>query len=320
MDLIPVSYPLIKSEASSKGLKYFYTELFAADGITTAGYNVFAMSPFYGLTTSISSAPDIADFNANIKPIATAVGDQYEASARVELAQISSMILPGNNSGRSFGYLATAAITSVTVRATTYTPQGTNAQRSFSSTSANDTAAGTGARQIRITYLDASGAGPFTETITLNGAAAVNSVNTNIALIERMDVVAVGSGGGNAGTIRIHTLVAGGGAIWGSIAVGDNQTFWAHHYVPTGKTCYVTNIEGSATVVAGGLTVNTANPVTLTVPQTAPDITIRHATVHVFRQYTVPVPVVGPAIIFVNERPDAVTASTVFASFGWIQQ
>lgn len=320
MDMIPVSYILIKSEATAKGLKYFYTQLFAEDGTTTVGYNIFAMSPFYGLIVSISSGADIADFEATIKPTATSAGDSSEAIARVELAQISAMILPGNNSGRSFGYTATSAVTSKTVRATIYTPQGTDSQRSLNSTSANDTAAGTGARKIKLTYLDASGAGPFTETVTLNGTARVNTIATNIALIERIDVVEVGSSGGNAGTIQIWTTPTSGGAIWGSIAIGDNQTYWAHHYVPAGKTCYVTNIEGASSPTAGGLTLNTANPLSSLIPQIAPDITVRHANVHVFRQYTIPVPVVGPAIIFVNERPDAATASTVFASFGWIQQ
>ena len=320
MEMLEVSYTLIKSEAVLKGLRYYYTQLFQADGTTTAGYNIFALSPSYGLTTTITSGADITDFETNIKPTAISVGDEASAQAQAELGQITSVILPGNNSGRSFGYTATSAATSKTVRATTYTPQGTNAQRSVNSTSANDTSAGTGARQVKITYLDASGNGPFTETVTLNGTGAVNTVNTNIALIERMDVVAVGSGGGNAGTIQIFTATAGGGSVWGSIAVGDNQTYWAHHYVPVGKTCYVMNLEGASTVTAGGLTINTANPISSLIPQIAPDITIRHGTTFVLRSYAVPVVVLGPAIVFVNERPDAATASTVFAGFAWIQQ
>lgn len=320
MDIIPVSYTLIKSEATAKGLKYFYTQLFQADGVTTAGYNIYALSPFYGLTTIITSAPDITDFETNIKPTAVSVEDESSAQAQAELAQLYSIVLPGTQSGRSFGYTATSAATSKTVRGTTYTPQGTNQQRSVNSTNANDTAAGTGARQIRITYFNAAGDGPFTETVTLNGVTAVNTVSTTIALIEKIEVISVGSGGGNAGTIQIFTLAAGGGVVWGSIAIGDNQTYWAHHYVPPNKKCHVMSLEGSATVTAGGLTINTANPLSVNVPQIAPDITIRHGTTHVFRQYNVPVPVIGPAIIFVNERPDAATASTTFAGFSWIQQ
>jgi len=59
------------------------------------------------------------------------------------------------------------------VRATTYTEQTVNAQRSFASSSASDTGAGTGAQQVTLTYYDATGAGPFTEVVTLAGVVAV---------------------------------------------------------------------------------------------------------------------------------------------------
>lgn len=321
MDIIQVTYPLIKSEATNKGLKYFYTELFASDGITEAGYNVFAMSPFYGLLVTITLPADLTDFDTNIKPTATAVASQQEAQALSQIAQILGLILPGSSSGRSYGYTANATAVAKTVRATTYTPQGTNAQRSVNSTSANDTGAGTGARQVKITYFDASGNGPFTETVTLNGTTPVNTVGTNIALIERMDVVTVGSGGGNAGTIQIFTLTAGGGTVWGSIAIGDNQTFWAHHYVPPNKTCYVVDMEGSATLAAGQFTINSLNPINTAIAQVSPDLTIRHGTTHLPRPLTVAIPIAGPAIVFMNEKPDTATASnTAFAGFSWIQQ
>lgn len=320
MDIIPVSYTLIKSEATNKGLKFFYTLLLAADGVTTAGYNVFAMSPFYGLTTTITSGSDVTDFETNIKPTATSVNDQSSAQALAELAQLTSVILPGANSGRSYGYTGTSAAASKTVRATVYTAPGNNVGRSIVSTSANDAAAGTGARTVKITYMAADGSGPFTETVTLNGLTAVNTIATNIALIERMDVMTVGAVGGNAGTINLMTGLAGAGTVIGSIATGDNQTNWAHHYVPLGKTCYVLLLEGASTVAAGGLSVNSLNPISAVVAQVQPDTTMRHGTVHVSRPYPIPVVVVGPALVFVNERPDVATASTMFAGFHWIQQ
>lgn len=322
MDIIGVSYALIKSEAIAKGLKYFYVEAFLDDGVTEAGYAIFAMGTNYGLTVNISNAIDpanVTDFNANIKPTAISVGSQAEAMAQSSLAQVSSIILPGANSGRSFGYTGTNAVASKTVRALIYTPPGNNAQRSIVSTNAADTAAGTGTRTIKITYMAADGSGPFTETVTLNGLTAVNTVGVNIALIEKMEVLTVGSGGGNAGTINLMTGIGGAGTVIGSIAPGDNQTNWAHHYVPLGKTCYVLLIEGAATVAAGGLSINALNPINANVAQTQPDITIRHGTIHVSRPYIIPLAVVGPAIIFVNERPDVVTVSTVFAGFHWIQ-
>jgi hypothetical protein len=119
--------------------------------------------------------------------------------------------------------------------------QTTQAQRSIVSTSANDSAAGTGARQVIIYYLDATGAGPFTETVTLNGLTAVNTVNTNICFIERMQVVSVGSNGSNVGTLNLYTGTGATGTIFAAIGlgavaagVGDNETFYAHHYVPVG--------------------------------------------------------------------------------------
>lgn len=129
------------------------------------------------------------------------------------------------------------------IRFTTYTEQTTNFTGSVKSSSANDSSAGTGARTVTITYYDQTGAGPFTETVTLNGTTAVNLVNTNHCFIEKIVVTTVGSTGSNAGTISLFTGSGGTGTTVGSIAfgtitstIGDNQTFWAHHYVLAGKT------------------------------------------------------------------------------------
>lgn len=139
------------------------------------------------------------------------------------------------------------------VRATTYNEQTTNAQRSMASSSANDTSAGTGARTVEITYYDSSGNGPYTETITLNGTTAVNTVATNICYIESMTVMTAGTRGTNAGKITLYVSTGGGGGTIGTIgignivaAVGDGRTLWAQHYVSTGKTCSITGMEVGA--------------------------------------------------------------------------
>lgn len=128
-----------------------------------------------------------------------------------------------------------------TMRATAYTEQGSQAQRSFKSNNVNDTSAGTGARTVKFIYYSNTGAGPFTETVTLNGTTAVATVATDIRFIESMEVVTSGSGGANAGTITMSVNNAGGGGTIGSIGVssivtgvGDNKTLWAHHYVAVG--------------------------------------------------------------------------------------
>lgn len=222
--------------------------------------------------------------------------------------------------GHANGYTATSATSGKVVRATTYTPQGANAQRSVNSTSANDTSAGTGARSVTINYLDVN----FTlksETITLNGTTGVNTVNTDIAFIESIQVTTVGSGGGNAGTIQVWTSTGATGSVWGSIAVSDNQTFWAHHYVPANVTCYVTNILGGATVVAGQTNLNhIGNPLVATNPQLQAGSTIVHAAANSFeREFVVPLVFPGPDLIWLVERPVASTASTAVGSFGYVQ-
>jgi len=138
------------------------------------------------------------------------------------------------------------------MRATAYTEPASAAQRSVSSSSASDTAAGTGARTIKITYYDNTGAGPFIETMTLNGTTAVNTVSTTIRFIESIEVVTVGSGGANVGTITLFGSTAGGGGTVGTIgigntvtSVGDNRTLWAHHYIAAGFTASL------ATLVVG---------------------------------------------------------------------
>ena len=153
--------------------------------------------------------------------------------------------------------------------------------------------------------------------MTLNGNSWVDTTNVNIALIEKMEVTTCGSNGGNIGTLTLANGTGGGGGTFGILNAGENITYWAHHYVPVGKTCYVLSIDGSATVVNGGLTLNVINPISATSPQIALDTTLRHNTFQTNKTYTIPISVAGPAILFLNERPDAATASATFAGFSW---
>lgn len=156
--------------------------------------------------------------------------------------------------GISNGFVSTASVNTFAVRATTYNEQTTNAQRSISSASVNDTAAGTGARTVLLTYYTSAGVGPLTETITLNGTTAVNTVATNICYVESIVVKTAGSGGVNAGILTLFVSTAGGGGTLGTIAASANETFWAHHYVATGKACHITSlwVGHSGTVVGSG--------------------------------------------------------------------
>jgi hypothetical protein len=116
-----------------------------------------------------------------------------------------------------------------------------------SSSDVNDTSAGTGARTVLISGLDAS-YNEASETIILNGQTAVTTVNSYIR-VNRAIVLTAGSGGANAGNIYVGTgtVTAGVPANIYTIINGDgsNQTLQAFWTIPAGYTAYIyqTNIS-----------------------------------------------------------------------------
>lgn len=230
--------------------------------------------------------------------------------------------LTGFGADFAFGDITTAALTRVLVRRTTYTEQTTDAQRKIVSSSANDTSAGTGARSVKITYLDQTGAGPFTETLTLSGTTAVNTVATNICFIEQLEVISAGSGGTNAGTISLQTLAS---VTFGSIAVGNNQTFWAHHYIPTGKICNITGIScghNGTTVGSGALfTLNSKQlNVSNSVETQVSDFVRLYGQTSTFaRTYTSPIKITGPARIQTYVTPETASSTIYRAAFDFFE-
>lgn len=225
--------------------------------------------------------------------------------------------LTGFGADFAFGDVTTAATTQAVVRRTAYTEQGTDAQRSVSSANAADASAGTGARTIRITYLNASGAGPFTTTVTMNGTTCVATTATDIAFVEQIDVVTVGSGGTNAGIVTLFVNAACGGGTIGTMAASNGQTFWAHHYIPTGKEANITGISVShngTTVGSGGVFVVKALsiPVANQAERQVSDFVRLYGQSSTFaRAYTSPVKVTGPARLILYVKPES-TSSIVY--------
>lgn len=226
--------------------------------------------------------------------------------------------------GTKFGTVTTTATTNVPLRASTYNEPAANAQRSISSANANDTAAGTGARQVRITYYTATFTGPFTEDVALNGVAAVNTVATNICYIESIVVISVGSGGQNAGILTLFNATAGGGGTLATVNAGDNQTLWAQHYVATGKRCSVTLIAGHNNNASNGTLMTLRNK---PLGGTAPDIQISDfiragsgSGGQVSRLYTVPLIVLGPARLLLYGAPEGTPNIISRGSFDYYDQ
>jgi hypothetical protein len=125
----------------------------------------------------------------------------------------------------------------------TYTYPAAASVMKISSSSADDAAAGTGARTISIAGLDAS-YNEISETVTLNGQTEVNTVNSYLR-ISRMFVVTAGSGATAAGTIYAGTGTVTAGVpatVYGMITLTANQTQMAFWTVPAGYTLYLMGV------------------------------------------------------------------------------
>jgi len=218
-------------------------------------------------------------------------------------AALSVVVTPsGSSPAIIYGDVTLNTVTTAAVERTTYTEQSTNFTGSIISSSANDSSAGTGARQVIITYVDQTCATKSTETVTLNGTTAVNLVATNKCFIESIDVSSVGSTGSNVGTISLYTGSGATGTVVGTIGATDNQTFWAHHYVITGKTFNLTStIAGSTQSTANNgsswtLKSKKIGVATAVETQINDTITLYGQSSQVTRNYTTAIPVsVGPA-------------------------
>ena len=109
------------------------------------------------------------------------------------------------------------------------------------SSSANDAAAGTGARTVEVTGLNGSYA-LTTETVTLDGTTPVNTVNSYV-IIHKMIAKTAGSGLKNAG--QITATAATDATISASIEIGHNESLMAIYQVPAGKSLYVSSYFAS---------------------------------------------------------------------------
>lgn len=116
----------------------------------------------------------------------------------------------------------------------------------ISSTSANDTAAGTGARTVFISGVNGSFE-TVSETVILNGQTEVNTVNLYL-YVNEFYTLTVGSGGVNAGDINAGTGTVTSGVpavLYDMIYTGFNQRTTAHYCVPAGFTGYM--VRGAIT-------------------------------------------------------------------------
>lgn len=124
---------------------------------------------------------------------------------------------------------------------------------------ANDTAAGTGAREVTICGLDATGL-DISEAVATNGTSASSATSLSFLRVNRCFVSAVGTyGGSNFDDITIRVSGAGstlasiqGAETTGTASYGAGQSELGVFSVPAGKTCFIThltiNVDGTKTI------------------------------------------------------------------------
>lgn len=171
-----------------------------------------------------------------------------QLQGNADFINVSRGLEPGASRLQKNGYNPGIAQTLVTVwnEATTMTFPAAATVMTLSSSSANDTAAGTGARTVTINGLNSSYV-TTTEVVTLNGTTGVSTTNSFLR-INSLSVATAGSGGSNAGIIYIGTGVITAGkpaTIYGSIAAGVNLSRQAFHTIPSGSTGYLLSLLAS---------------------------------------------------------------------------
>lgn len=114
-------------------------------------------------------------------------------------------------------------------------------QMSIVSTSANDTANGTGLRAVRIHYLDHNYQPQITD-VTLNGLTPVLTTPTDILRVNGMHAMAVGSNIVSVGAISLTN----NGTTYGYIYAGDNVARQAIFTVPDGVFGYINHWQASS--------------------------------------------------------------------------
>lgn len=175
----------------------------------------------------------------------------YNENARQVLSKVADFfsVARGQIAGHSFFYgagytssLGTVNNTTVWTGNSLYTYLAAAATLTLSSSSALDTAAGTGARTVLVRGLDGS-YNQISEVMTLNGQTPVSTVNQYLRVFN-IAVISAGSGGANAGVIYLGDGAVVAGVPTGKYAIaniGDNNSFAAIYTVPAGYTGYVVN-------------------------------------------------------------------------------
>jgi hypothetical protein len=163
----------------------------------------------------------------------------------------------GHSRGSAYGHTPTpAANTDVWEGAGLYPFLSAASILEVLSSSANDTAAGTGARTFTINGLDGN-FNPVSEVVTLNGVTPVQTVKSYLR-VNSFAIASAGSGNVNAGDVTLRVTGAGSTQAIARALYGFSKS--AIYTVPTGFTLLINDLffavagNGSATNVVFSFT------------------------------------------------------------------
>lgn len=166
-------------------------------------------------------------------------------------------------------------------------------QMTVSSTSANDTSAGTGARTIVVEGLDAN-YNEVTETVTMSGQTPV-TMTAPLLRVNYAYVATAGSGNSAAGDIYIGTGVVTAGVpatVYEIIKFDYNDTTTGSYTVPAGHTAYLSQglfssgQSGGSNAIQGRLITRGPNGIKLTAALT----TLNNGTANYVFEYPMMIP------------------------------
>lgn len=180
-----------------------------------------------------------------------AVDDFWEKAAYGSIPGVSYVLFSGVNNT-----VGTSPAETLWREDSNYTFLTTDMSTPYlTSSSVNDASAGTGARTVRVSCVDSNYA-ENSEIVTLDGQ---NSVNLTISCmaINNLEVLTAGSGGVNAGAVRLGTGVNSSGVPTvrhGLIVPGENQSNMGLYTVPVNKVliCRDFNFSNGAAGAASG--------------------------------------------------------------------
>lgn len=219
-------------------------------------------------------------------------------------AEVQKGNVKGHSIVHKFGHnpLVGTSFVPITSIGAYQTPQvsGATTLRIKAGGDANDTAAGSGAREITVTGLDETGA-EVSETIATAGASASTATTTTFirfyrAFVSASGTYATSSSGSHADTITIEN--GAGGTDWGTIDLNsfpNSQTRIGVYTIPLGKTGYIlgADISIESTKVVDAIFFQRQNILETSPPYTAMRIVYENAGLTDTRKLSIKSPIGG---------------------------